>query len=51
MHGLLVTFESLSTDAILFNSVDVFNFDKTIKTNKMASKNRRLKAHIGGAYG
>jgi len=30
--GLLVNFESVSTDAILLNSVDVFKFDKTIKT-------------------
>ena len=33
-HGLLVNFEFLSIDAILFNSVDVFNLDKTMKTIK-----------------
>jgi len=34
VHGILVTFKYLSIDAILFNSVDVLNFCKTIKATK-----------------
>ena len=35
---LLVIFESLSADAILFNYVNVYKFDKTLKTTKNGSK-------------
>ena len=50
-HGLLENFESLSTDAILFNQVSVFNFDKTIETTKNGPKvsinKRTLVVHRG----
>ena len=36
--GLLVNFETFSTDAILLSSVDVFRFDKTIKATKNGLK-------------
>ena len=37
-HGLLVIFESFPTDAILLHNVNVYNFDKTIKTTKNGPK-------------
>jgi len=50
-HGLLVDFESFSTDAILLNLVDDFKLNKatntTINGPKVSVLKRTLVVHIG----
>ena len=37
---------SLSKDVILLNSVEIFKFDKNIKTTKKWTQSKRLEVHI-----